>query len=127
VENDPLANTFHVARSQEEEVSVLTLSGYLDAYTAPQFEKAIQEEYDSGHIRIVVDCAGLTYISSAGLGVFMSFIEDVREAGGDIKICSVVPTVYQVFDILGFPELFEIVPARADAIQKFSRASGQEA
>ena len=48
-------------------------------------------------------------------------------AGGDIKICSVVPTVYQVFEILGFPELFEIVPTRADAIQKFSRASEQEA
>jgi len=122
-----LPNTFSLARSQEGGVSVLTLSGYLDAYTAPQFEKAIQEEYDSGRIRIVVDCAGLTYISSAGLGVFMSFIEDVREAGGDIKICSVVPTVYEVFEILGFPELFEIVPARADAMQKFGRASGQEA
>lgn len=122
-----MANTFTVARSQEGGVSVLSLNGYLDAYTAPQFEKAIQEEYDLTHYRIIVDCAGLTYISSAGLGVFMSFIEDVREHDGDIKICSVVPTVYEVFEILGFPELFEIVPARADAIQKFGRVSGQEA
>ena len=122
-----MANTFSVARAQEGEVSVLVLNGYLDAYTAPQFEKAIQAEYDGGRIRIVVDCGGLTYISSAGLGVFMSFIEDLREAGGDIKICCVVPTVYEVFEILGFPELFEIVPARADAIEKFSRVSGQEA
>ena len=122
-----MANTFSVARSQEGEISVLALNGYLDAYTEPQFEKSIQAEFDAGRIRIVVDCAGLTYISSAGLGVFMSFIEDLREAGGDIKICSVVPTVYEVFEILGFPELFEIVPTRADAIEKFSRASGQEA
>lgn len=122
-----MANSFSVARSEQDGVSVLTVSGYLDAYTAPQFEKAIQAEYDSGHMRIVVECAGLTYISSAGLGVFMSFVEDVRTAGGDIKICSVVPTVYQVFEILGFPELFEIVPTRADAIQKFSRASEREA
>jgi len=122
-----LASTFSIARSEEDQVTVLALNGYLDAYTAPQFEKAIQEEFDAGRVRIVVDCAGLTYISSAGLGVFMSFIEDVHAAGGDIKICSVVPTVYQVFDILGFPELFEILPARADAVQKFSRAAGQEA
>jgi anti-sigma B factor antagonist len=127
VENDLLANSFTVERSQEGDVSILALHGYLDAYTAPQFEKAIQEEYDSRRVHIVVDCVGLTYISSAGLGVFMSFIEDVREAQGDIKICSVVPTVFQVFEILGFPELFEIVPARADAIEKFSRASGKEA
>lgn len=122
-----MANTFSVARAQEGNVSVLALTGYLDAYTAPQFEKAIQEDYDAGRIRIVVDCTGLTYISSAGLGVFMSFIEDIHEAGGDIKICSVVPTVFQVFEILGFPELFEILPTRADAVQRFSAASGQEA
>ena len=122
-----MANTFSVARSQEGEVSVLVLTGYLDAYTAPQFEKSIQAEYDGGHVRIVVDCGGLTYISSAGLGVFMSFIEDVREGGGDIKICCVVPTVYEVFEILGFPEIFEILQTRADALQKFSQVSGQEA
>jgi len=50
----------------------------------------------------------------------MSFVEDVREAGGDIKICAVVPNVYQVFEILGFPELFEIVPDRAEAIRRFN-------
>ncbi|HEY2016736.1 MAG TPA: STAS domain-containing protein [Bryobacteraceae bacterium] len=122
-----MANTFSVARSQEGDVSILALTGYLDAYTAPQFEKSIQEEFDNGRVRIVVDCAGLTYISSAGLGVFMSFIEDVRDARGDIKICAVVPAVYQVFEILGFPELFEIVPGRADAISRFSAVSGQEA
>ena len=122
-----MASTFSIARSEEDQVTVLALNGYLDAYTAPQFEKAIQEEYDAGRVRMVVDCAGLTYISSAGLGVFMSFIEDVRGAGGDIKICSVVPTVYQVFEILGFPELFEILPTRADAVRKFSRAAGREA
>jgi anti-sigma B factor antagonist len=127
VENNALANTFSVARAQEGNVSVLALTGYLDAYTAPQFEKAIQEDYDAGRIRIVVDCTGLTYISSAGLGVFMSFIEDIHEAGGDIKICCVVPNVFQVFEILGFPELFEILPTRADAVQRFSAVSGQEA
>lgn len=121
-----MANTFSVARSQEGDVSILALNGYLDAYTAPQFEKAIQAEYDAGRVRIVVDCAGLTYISSAGLGVFMSFIEDVREAHGDIKICSVIPAVYQVFEILGFPELFEIVPGREEAMGKF-QVSGKGA
>ena len=84
-----MANSFSVARSHEGDISVLSVNGYLDAHTAPQFEKAIQEEYDGGRFRIIVNCAGLTYISSAGLGVFMSFVEDVREASGDIKICSV--------------------------------------
>jgi anti-sigma B factor antagonist len=122
-----LANSFAVGRSQEGDVSVLALDGYLDAHTAPQFEKVVQEEYDAGRVRILVDCAGLTYISSAGLGVFMSFVEDVREAGGDIKLCGMTPAVYQVFEILGFPELFQILPDRAAGLQQFAQSSAKEA
>jgi anti-sigma B factor antagonist len=121
-----LANSFSVGRSREGDISVLSLHGYLDAHTAPQFEKAIQEEYDGGRFRIIVNCAGLTYISSAGLGVFMSFIEDVRAANGDIKICSVTETVYQVFEILGFPSLFDILPDQPGAVQRFSEAPTRE-
>ncbi|MBZ5619170.1 MAG: STAS domain-containing protein [Acidobacteriia bacterium] len=121
-----MANSFTVARSREGDISVLSLHGYLDAHTAPQFEKAVQEEYDAGRFRIIVNCVGLTYISSAGLGVFMSFIEDVREANGDIKICSVSDTVYQVFEILGFPSLFDILADQATAVQRFSEVPTKE-
>ncbi|HEV3200009.1 MAG TPA: STAS domain-containing protein [Bryobacteraceae bacterium] len=121
-----MANTFTVGRFREGDISVLSLQGYLDAHTAPQFEKAIQEEYDGGRFRIIVNCAGLTYISSAGLGVFMSFIEDVRAANGDIKICGVTDTVYQVFEILGFPSLFDILADLPAAIQRFSEVPTRE-
>lgn len=122
-----MATSFSVGRSQEGDIIVLALNGYLDAHTAPQFEKVIQEEYDHGHFRMLVDCAGLTYISSAGLGVFMSFIEDVREKGGDLKICSTTETVGQVFEILGFSELFDILPDRTAALQRFASVSATEA
>jgi anti-sigma B factor antagonist len=121
-----LANTFNVGHVREGDISVLALNGYLDAHTAPQFEKAIQEEFDAGRIRILVDCQNLTYISSAGLGVFMSFVEDVREAGGDIKLCCLAETVYQVFEILGFPALFDILPDRAAAVHRFAEVPTKE-
>lgn len=121
-----MANSFTVGRSREGEIAVLSLHGYLDAHTAPQFEKAIEQEYTAGRFRMVVNCAGLTYISSAGLGVFMSFIEDVRAADGDIKICCVTDTVYQVFEILGFPSLFDIVADQAAAVERFSEAPTKE-
>ena len=50
----------------------------------------------------------------------MGFVEDVRENGGDIKICGLVPKVFQVFELLGFQELYHIVESRSDAIQKFA-------
>ena len=49
----------------------------------------------------------------------MSFIEDIRSVGGDIKLCAIVPKVYQVFDVLGFPELFDIVDTVPAALARF--------
>ena len=92
-----------------------------------QFEEAIQSEMDAEHYRIIVDCEKLTYISSAGLGVFMSFIEEIREqAGGDIKICGLTPKVQQVFDILGFPEIYDMCASVPEAAQRFSETPMRE-
>ena len=119
-----MANTFQIERSDKGDVRVLALDGYLDAHTAPVFEKAIQDEFESGRLRMVVDCSRLSYISSAGLGVFMSFIEEIREAGGDIKLAAIVPKVYQVFEVLGFPALFEIEDSVDAAAAKFGKGQG---
>ena len=115
-----MANPFSIARSREGGLTVLALDGFLDAHTAPEFEKAIQGEIDGGHLQLIVDCSRLTYISSAGLGVFMGFIEELRERGGDIKICGLTPKVEQVFEILGFHALYDIVADVPAAVQQFA-------
>lgn len=117
-----VATNFSIDRSEQDGIRILTLNGYLDAHTAPQFEKAIQDEFEAGRHRIVVDCSKLDYISSAGLGVFMSFIEEIRDAGGDIKLAAIVPKVYQVFEVLGFPSLFDISEDVPGAIARFAEA-----
>ncbi len=121
-----MATNFHIQHSELREVRVLGLEGYLDAHTAPMFETAIQDEMKAGRNQIVVDCAGLSYISSAGLGVFMSFIEEIREAGGDIKLASISPKVYQVFEVLGFPALFDILESTEAAAVKFETSGPKE-
>lgn len=114
-----MATSFQIDRRDDGEVRIISLQGYLDAHTAPQFEKAIQDEFEAGRKKIVVDCAKLDYISSAGLGVFMSFIEEIRESGGDIRLAAIVPKVYQVFDVLGFPALFQIFEQTQAAVASF--------
>ena len=112
---------FEIETGGTHAVSVVYLKGYLDAHTAPEFEKALQDLVGKEKVRIVVNCAGLSYISSAGLGVFMGFIEDVRSRGGDIKLAELTDKVFRVFDLLGFPVLFEIFEREADAVAKFKK------
>src|SRR5512137_2710662 len=99
---------FKIALRERDAVNILELKGYLDAHTAPKLEEAFQNLLRTERYKIVVNCRELSYISSAGLGVFMAFIEDVRKNRGDIKLTNMTPKVYNVFDLLGFPILYEI-------------------
>jgi anti-sigma B factor antagonist len=111
---------FKISQREREQVQVLELKGYLDAHTAPKLEEAFQTLLKSQHFNIVVNCKDLSYISSAGLGVFMAYIEDVRKNKGDIKLSNMSPKVYNVFDLLGFPLLYEITKDETEAIGKFT-------
>ena len=110
---------FKIAQRDQDGVSILELKGYLDAHTAPKLEEALQGLLGSARYNIVVNCKDLSYISSAGLGVFMAFIEDVRKHSGDIKLTNMSPKVYNVFDLLGFPLLYEIFKEEQEAIVRF--------
>ncbi|MEK7726995.1 MAG: STAS domain-containing protein [candidate division KSB1 bacterium] len=111
---------FEVMRGDNGAVSALRLKGFLDAHTASDLERAIQKLLDEKRFRIIVNFKELTYISSAGLGVFMGFIEEVRSNGGDIKLTSMNPKIFRVFDLLGFPTLYEIRDEENQALQSFT-------
>ena len=115
-----MPNPFSVKTDYADNLSVISLEGAVDAHTAPQFEEAVQSAIDAGHNNIIVDCEKLTYISSAGLGVFMCFIEEVRDEGGDIKICGLSEKAKQPFEILGFDSLYEFCPDADAAKSSFT-------
>lgn len=110
---------FEVVRLDNGNVSTLHIKGYLDAHTAPQLEQALQKLIDENRVRIVVNFSDLNYISSAGLGVFMGFIENVRNSQGDIKLTNMSTKIYRVFDLLGFPTLYEIFQDEKEAVARY--------
>jgi anti-sigma B factor antagonist len=114
-----------VRTPQGTEVCVLDLTGELDAHTASELEAAFQKCLADGSSRVLVKGEGLQYISSAGLGVFMAYVEEVREHGGDIKIAALTPRVYNVFDLLGFPVLFDITRTEAEAVTRFDEGRAE--
>lgn len=100
-------------------VTIIRVIGYLDAHTASDLESTLRTVVERGSVRFVVDFSELDYISSAGLGVFMVFIEPVRQAGGDLKLAAMTDRVYSVFDLLGFPVVFNIYGSTDEAVAAF--------
>jgi anti-sigma B factor antagonist len=110
---------FNTSVLSKGKISVINLNGYLDAHTAPTLENNFMQLIDAKRYNIVVNFEELAYISSAGLGVFMAYIEKIRENNGDIKLSNMSEKVYNIFDLLGFPLLYEIYKTEDEAIKKF--------
>ena len=93
------------APSPASDITVIKLSGQLDAHTAPEFERFLEQRVrEEKKSKLILDFSDLEYISSAGLGVLMGLIEEVRSQSGDMKLIGVPEKIYHVLDLLGFPD-----------------------
>jgi len=110
---------FNVSSRFDGDVSLIDVKGYLDAHTAPELENEFNKLIEKKQFKVVVNFKELNYISSAGLGVFMAYVETMREQSGDIKFSNLNDDVYSIFDLLGFPVLYEFFKEEAEAIKKF--------
>jgi anti-sigma B factor antagonist len=104
-----------IETQKENGHDLLILTGEVDASNSVMLDEAIQKLINEGSKSILVDGQGLEYISSAGLGVFMSYLEDFQERDIDLKIYSLTPRVYEVFKILGLDQLIPILPDKTSA------------
>ena len=111
---------FSTSVKEKGDISIINLKGYLDAHTAPTLENNFTQLIGENKFKIIVNFEELAYISSAGLGVFMAYIENIRDNKGDIKLTNMTDKVFNIFDLLGFPLLYEIYKNEDEAVRKFS-------
>lgn len=104
-------------------VAVLTLKGTIETTNASGLEETLVRIVDESCYRIVVDLGSVTYISSAGWGIFISEIKRIRRNGGDIKLAAMSPEVREVFDLLEFGNILKPYEQTSDALRDFSNTS----
>lgn len=95
--------------------SEVRVDGVIDTATASQLEEVFDSLLKRGRYRIVVDLAGVDYISSAGWGIFIANIRDVRANDGDIKLANMIPCVYEIYDLLEFDSVLRAYNSVEDA------------
>jgi len=107
---------------KEEEITTLSINGDVDASSSIQLDESLREVMESGIGKILIDGANLNYISSAGLGVFMSYIEDLNVKQIKLAIYGLNEKVMNVFEILGLDQLLIIVLNKQDALDSVNEA-----
>lgn len=108
-----------VETRQVEDVTLLYPRGFINAHTVRVFEAELQKALRDRRFNIVLSCADLSYIASAGLGAIMGVIEEIRGNGGDLRLTELNETVLNIFQILGFHHLYRIFPSELEALSSF--------
>ena len=110
-----------IAEHEIDEVTVLTLTGQMlldDGDLA--FGRKIRDLVDRGHVKIVLDLGGLTYIDSSGVGMLIGKLKMVRENRGDIRLLHVTTRGQRLFGMLKILTMFETFEDEAQAVRSFS-------
>jgi len=107
---------FDVKHEQQEKIVILSPAGRLDAVAAPELERKCHELLDDGKKAFLLDLAGLDFVASAGLRVFLAFAKLVKKADGQLVFCCLRDEVLEVFRITGFTDIFSVCASRKEAI-----------
>ncbi|MCR5724868.1 MAG: STAS domain-containing protein [Treponema sp.] len=127
--NDEKDDSLKISLEQVEEVEnclIVYLNGYIDTYNSSFFQKKVQKIVETGFINLIFNCGALNYVSSTGIGSFTAFLKMVKPKGGDIVLLEIQPKVYEVFQLLGFSQFFNIKNSTPEAVSHFKHESPVE-
>ena len=95
-----------IIRKREGDSLNMALTGRLDTTSSPQLEAELRQVMDE--IReLTLDLKDLTYVSSAGLRVFLS-AQKVMNKRGEMTIRNAQPQIMEIFDVTGFTDILNI-------------------
>jgi anti-sigma B factor antagonist len=115
-----------MVKAGDIDICRVKIDGYLDSSTFPKLQDYLSDQLEKEQYNYLLDFEDLDYISSAGLGVLMGMLRQVRQNNGDIKIVNMSEKIQRVFDLLGFSRLVETYKNEELALEQFEKGEVSE-
>lgn len=87
---------------------IIRASQRLDNNNAEEMVNALQQAHANGFHTVRINCAQLTFLSSAGVGSLLAYVDEFREKGGDLVLYSVSESIIHVLTVLDLADYFTI-------------------
>src|SRR5918911_4025645 len=101
---------------------VISLSGEVDLYTAPEVKQQLLEVIGQGGKDVVVDLSDTTFIDSTTLGVLVGGVKRLRPTGGQLTLVCSDRNITKIFEITGLDKVFPIYGSRDEAVDQIGQA-----
>ncbi|HVZ80430.1 MAG TPA: STAS domain-containing protein [bacterium] len=102
----------------QKDITLLSVKGFIDTTTAPEFERTFQSVLAEKKFRLVIDLKGVDYISSAGWGIFVGEIKRIRGQQGNLFLTGMCAEVAEAYELLQFNTIIKSFPDVDEAVQK---------
>jgi len=89
---------------------VITPRGPIDSTSAPEFEHALLEAIDATAQPLVVDCAAVSYATSAGVHVLVLAAKALAASARRLQLVHVGKPLRSVLDIANLGVLIDLAP-----------------
>ena len=104
----------------EGRATIVSLSGNIDSLGGPEASVFLLRAIENGNIRLVLDLAGVTFVSSAGIQMIVNTIKMARHAGGDVHLAAVPQGVRKVMELGGLLDAVDAFEDTTSAARAFS-------
>jgi len=105
--------------SSVDNATLIEVSGRVDSMNANQMGEALFKQIDNGNIQIVLDLAGVEYMSSAGLREIVSALKKVKRASGDLRVAQPSDRVLEIFEMSGLDTILQIFATQVEAVGSY--------
>lgn len=99
-----------------EDYSILTLSGEIDVFSAPQFKQAVNSIVEGIENHLIVDMNNVKYMDSSGFGILLSALKKLRPVGGTVNLIGCAAPIERVLKITKLDTIFNMYTSVGDAI-----------
>ncbi|MCL2054514.1 MAG: STAS domain-containing protein [Oscillospiraceae bacterium] len=96
-----------IEKTQTAGGTKLSLSGRLDANTAPQLQSELLGELNAANA-VTLDFAGLTYVSSAGLRILLMGEKAAKTKDTKQTLVNVSEEIMEIFEMTGFLSVLNV-------------------
>ena len=120
-----MAVDFEIAdRRIDGDTHVVSVSGEIDLFTAPEFKQRMSAPIDEGKSQLIVDLTGTTFIDSSSLGVLIGAHRRLKLRGGSLVVVCDNDAITKTFKITGLDGVFTLAPSVEAALADDAATTG---
>lgn len=109
----------NITESVQNKVKIFTLQGRVDNQGSLDLELSLQEAFEAGNYRMILDLSQVTYINSNGLRILAAILTQTQDSGGDLLLAAPSQKVRRVFQLIGFDNFFRLYDSVESAALAF--------